>query len=334
MEAERMTGSTHRRHLPVLAALAAVATLATATLALAQNEGSFERTLQVAGPVELAIRTGSGRIRVLPGPAGSVKVSGRVKAGLSWFSGDQSARIRQIEKNPPIQQNGNSIRVGWFADEDLQRYVSISYDVTVPAQASVNANTGSGGVEIGDLRGPVEASSGSGGIVVGRVAGNVVASTGSGGIEVAGAGSLSARSGSGSIRAISVAGPATAKSGSGGVRIGQAGKGDVEVSSSSGEVVVTGVDGAARISASSGGIVVEGRPSGAWNIHSSSGGVTLRLPSDAAFDLDARVSSGRIESAHPVTVSGRIDRQHLQGKVRGGGAPVEVRSSSGGIHIQ
>jgi hypothetical protein len=95
-----------------------------------------------------------------------------------------------------------------------------------------------------------------------------------------------------------------------------------------------GVDGAARVSASSGSIVVEGRPSGPWNVHSSSGGVTLRLPSDAAFDLDARVSSGRIETAHPITLSGTISKQRLLGKVSGGGPLVTVRTSSGGIRIQ
>ncbi|RPJ54965.1 MAG: hypothetical protein EHM24_31140, partial [Acidobacteria bacterium] len=173
-----------------------------------------------------------------------------------------------------------------------------------------------------------------GSITVGRIAGPVVASTGSGGIEVTGAASLSARSGSGSIEATAVAGATTAKTGSGSLRISQTGKGDVDASSSSGEVVVTGVDGAARVSASSGGVHVEGRPAGPWNVHSSSGRVVLQIPADAAFDLDARASSGRIESAHPITVTGRVDRQRLQGTVRGGGALVEVRSSSGGIRIQ
>jgi DUF4097 and DUF4098 domain-containing protein YvlB len=118
------------------------------------------------------------------------------------------------------------------------------------------------------------------------------------------------------------------------VRIAQTGKGDLEVSSSSGGVEVTGVDGAARVSASSGSVYVEGRPAGSWDIHSSSGGVTLRVPSDAAFDLDARVGSGRIVSDHPVTVSGSVGRQRLQGKVRGGGSLVQVRTSSGGIRIE
>jgi hypothetical protein len=330
-----MTHPTRSVRFTRLVALVAAGVFAGAALVSAQsNEGSFQRTLKVDGPVELAIRSGSGHIHVVPGAAGSVAISARIRADRSWFSGDVTAQIRQIEKNPPIEQTGNRIRVGWLADEDLGRHVSISYDVTVPADSSVAANTGSGGIEVGDLKGAVEAKSGSGGITVGHVGGAVTASTGSGGIEVAGAASLNARSGSGSIKGLGIAGPAKANTGSGGVQIVQTAKGGVDVSSASGEVVVSGVDGTATVSASSGGIVVEGRPSGAWSIHASSGSVTLRLPADAAFDLDARASSGGIHSAHPITMSGSIDRNHLQGKVRGGGALVEVHTSSGGIRIQ
>lgn len=315
-------------------ALAAVLLLGPAQLARAQ-QGAFERTLKVTGPVDLTLRSGSGRIRVFPGADGNVKISARIRAGYSWFSGDATARIREIEKNPPIQQAGNSINVGRRGeDESLFRNISISYDVTVPAQTSVVARTGSGGIDIGDLRGSLEAITGSGGIVVGRVAGPVVASTGSGGIEVSGAQSLDVHAGSGSIRADAIAGTTRAKCGSGGIHIAHAGKGDLDVSSSSGEVVVTGVDGAARVSASSGGITVEGRPSGPWTVHASSGGVTLRVPPDASFDLDARVGSGRLDSAHPITTTGRVDRHRMQGKVRGGGALVDVSTSSGGIQIQ
>ncbi len=330
-----MTFTTPARHLTCSGAALAAVLLAIVPCAAARTaEGSFERVLKVTGPVELAIRSGSGRIQVSPGPDGTVRISARLRANRSWFSGDAGERIREIEKNPPIEQSGNVIRIGELADRHVLRNISISYQVTVPARTSLKARTGSGGIDIGDLQGSVDADAGSGGIAVGRVAGPVAASTGSGGIEVAGAAGLTARSGSGSIRAAAVGGSTRARSGSGGVRIGQAGKGDVEVSSSSGEVVVTGVDGAARVSASSGGIVVEGRPSGPWDVHASSGGITLRLPPDAAFELDARVSSGRIDSAHPITVQGPVDRRRLQGKVRGGGPLVAVRSSSGGIRIE
>ena len=245
-----------------LAAIA-IASLAPAPHAAAQAaEGSFERTLKVTGPVELSVRTGSGRIRVYAGPGDTVRIAARLRAGNSWFSGDVSGRIREIEKNPPVEQTGNVIRLGRFADENVARNISISYDVTVPAQAAVNARTGSGGIDIGDLTGPVDANTGSGSITVGRIAGPVTTSTGSGSISVTGAGSLNARTGSGSIRGSAIAGAATASSGSGSVHIAKNGKGDVDVSSSSGEVEVTGVDGAARVSASSGSIVVEGTPVG------------------------------------------------------------------------
>lgn len=326
--------STHAGRKFRLVAIAAAGWLACASPASAQAQGSFERTLKVTGPVDLAIQSGSGEIRVYPGAGDSVTISARIRASRSWFSGDARERIREIEQNPPVEQDGNTIRVGRVGDEARLRNISISYDVRVPAETTLDARTGSGGVDVGDLRGAVEAVSGSGGIVVGRVAGPVAARTGSGGIEVAGAQSLTAQSGSGSIRATGIAGAVTATSGSGGIRIAQAGKGDLDVSSSSGDVEVVGVDGAARVSASSGGILVEGRPTGPWRIHSSSGGVTLRVPPDAAFDLDAHASSGGIESDHPLTVAGRIDNRRLQGKVRGGGPVVEVRTSSGGIRIQ
>ena len=316
-------------------ATAALVWFALAPQAAAQTaEGSFERTLKVTGPVELGVRTGSGRIRVIAGVGDTVKIAARLRADNSWFSGDVSARIREIEKNPPVEQTGNTLQLGRFADEALAKNISISYDVTVPARTTVIARTGSGSIDVGDVSGPVDANTGSGSITVGRVAGPVTASTGSGSIAVTGAGSLNARTGSGSIRGSGVAGSLTASSGSGSVHLAQSGKGDVNVSSSSGTVEVTGVDGAARVSASSGSVVVEGRPAGPWDVHSSSGSVTLRIPADARFDLDAHVSSGRIETTHTITMTGTIDKRRLQGKVQGGGPLVSVRTSSGGIRIQ
>ena len=96
------------------------------------------------------------------------------------------------------------------------------------------------------------------------------------------------------------------------------------------------MDGAARVNSSSGSITIDGRPAGPWSINASSGGITMTVPPDAVFDLDARTSSGSIDSAHPVTmeVTGRIDKRHIQGKVRGGGPLIEASCSSGSIRIR
>jgi DUF4097 and DUF4098 domain-containing protein YvlB len=69
-------------------------------------------------------------------------------------------------------------------------------------------------------------------------------------------------------------------------------------------------------------------------VHTGSGGVQLKLPSDAAFDLDAHTSSGSISIDQPHTVQGSIGRKEVRGRVGGGGVPVEVETGSGDIQIQ
>lgn len=308
------------RRAPLLAASMAVVFLALSLPAAAQGpEGTFERTLKLTGAADLQIQSGSGSITVEPGAAGTVRVSARLKAGNSWTAGgDVEKRIRQIEQNPPIEQQGNVIRVGHFADSDLARNISISYDVTVPADTKLAASTGSGSIAVGAISGPAQVKSGSGSI------------------KVDGAASLDASTGSGSITAASVAGPTKASSGSGSVTISQSGKGDVTVSAASGSIKVTGVDGAARVNSSSGSVTIDGRPAGPWSLHSSSGGISITVPPDASFNLDARTNSGTINSAHPVTmeVTGTVDKRRIQGKVRGGGPLIEASCSSGSIRIR
>ena len=327
-----------RRLSLLTASLAVVLSLVCMLPAAAQGpEGAFERTLKVTGAVDLEVQSGSGSIKVEPGAAGSVRVAARIKADNSWMAGgDVEKRIRQIEQNPPVEQQGNVIRIGRFPDSDLARNISISYEVTVPAATKLAARTGSGSIVIGAIAGPAEVKSGSGSVTVGRVGGAVAASTGSGSIKVDGTGSLEASTGSGPIHAAAVAGPTKASSGSGSITITQSGKGDVTVSASSGGITLIGVDGAARVNSSSGSITIDGRPAGPWSLHSASGGITITVPPDAAFDLDARTNSGTIDSVHPVTmtVTGKVDKHRIEGKVRGGGPLVEASCSSGSIRIR
>jgi len=94
-----------------------------------------------------------------------------------------------------------------------------------------------------------------------------------------------------------------------------------------------GVRGSLEARAGSGDIRAEGDPTGGWIVHTGSGGVHLRLPNDAAFDLNARTSSGSISLEHPVTVQGTLGRKEIRGKVRGGGVQIEVQTGSGNIEI-
>jgi hypothetical protein len=299
-------------------------------------EGSFTRTLTVVGPVDLTISTGSGSIEVRTGSTGQVQILGRIRAhGVHWDGLSAEEQVRRLEADPPIRQSGSDVRLGPIEDRLLKEGVSVSYEVTVPPNTSVRTKSGSGRQRIDGVRGEVDASAGSGGIFIERVAGPVRASAGSGAIELIDTGGgFDVSTGSGSIRADGVAGPVRARAGSGRVQVAiESAEGDVDISTGSGSIAVSGVRGGVRLRAGSGRIVVDGQPIREWNVKASSGSVEMKLPPNAAFELDANTGSGSINSAHPIELQGTLSRRHVQGRVRGGGPRIEASTGSGSIRI-
>jgi DUF4097 and DUF4098 domain-containing protein YvlB len=325
------------RHL-IRLSIVLVAAISTACAVDAQSiavTGTFERALDVNGPVNLDVKTGSGSIRVRRGSGNQVRVVGHIRAQRGfWNSLSAEERVRGIEQNPPIMQSGNSIEIGELERRDLGRNVSISYELTVPDDTRLHSRTGSGSHDIDSIHGPVEAETGSGSIHVGRIGGSVSATTGSGSIEVLGAtDGLTASTGSGSVTARQMMGSVKARSGSGRIDIEYSGAGDGDFGTGSGSITVTGANGRLRAHAGSGSITVDGHPSNDWSIDTGSGSVTLRLPPNAAFDLDASTGSGSVSTRHPIETLGSLSKKHLQGRVRGGGPRLQVSASSGSIHL-
>jgi DUF4097 and DUF4098 domain-containing protein YvlB len=302
--------------------------------AAASSEGSFQRTLNVTGPVNLDLNTGSGNVNVRTGSSSEVQVTGHIKA-TNWFGGDADERIKRIEANPPIEQNGNEIRIGHVNDTEIFHNISISYDLVVPAETQLHSHTGSGSQSVEGLRGQIEIESGSGSLKISDIADTVRAETGSGEIAIDKVkGNVRTKAGSGSIRATDIAGGFEGHTGSGHIVLEQTASGSVHADTGSGGLELRGVHGSLDAQAGSGSISAEGNPTGSWKVHSGSGTIRLKLASDAAFDLDAHTSSGSISVSQPVTVQGSMGRRELRGKVHGGGVPVEVETGSGNIEIR
>jgi DUF4097 and DUF4098 domain-containing protein YvlB len=302
--------------------------------ALADTEGHFDRTLTVSGPVDLEVETGSGNIVVRAGGSGQVEIHGKIHAG--WhMSGDVEQRVHDLEANPPIEQNGNTIRVGHIEDHDRTRNISISYEVIVPAETKLHSSSGSGNVHVDGVAGPAEATSGSGNVSLNNIGGEVHARSGSGDIDLnAVHGNARVSTGSGTVHAMGIAGSFTGSSGSGDVRLEQTAPGDVDVSSGSGTLEIKGAKGAVKAQTGSGNIVAQGDPTGEWKLRTGSGSVEVQFPDQAAYDLFAHTGSGSIQTTHEMTVQGTITPHELHGKVHGGGALVELSTSSGSIQIR
>jgi hypothetical protein len=279
--------------VPALAAL-----ILCAGVLFADEQGSFEKTLTVTGPVDLDVVTDSGGITVLPGPAGSVRVHAILKAQHGWFDfNDAEAHIRELERNPPVEQIGNRVRIGYVHGRDMLRGVSMRLEIYTPAASQLRARADSGGIHAEGIHGPVDCHTDSGGIEVRDVSADVRASADSGGIRLGRiGGSVTARVDSGGIDAIDIAGGIDAEADSGSIRLAQTKPAPIRAKA-------------------------------------DSGGITVRLASGAGYDVNAAAESGSI-SVPEMTVRSTFSRHHVDGKVRGGGPLVNVRVDSGDIKIE
>jgi hypothetical protein len=202
--------------------------------------GSFERTLNVGGSVDLEVETNSGSITVRPGNSSTVQIRAIISASDSSDSYSAEQRARDIEANPPIHQTGNSIRIDRLFDSS-DRHIGISYEIETPPATRLRASTGSGTETIERIQGPVNANTGSGSVRVSDIGDEVRANTGSGRIELDNInGRVDASTGSGGIRASNVMKEVTARTGSGGVQIQLGGSGgfDLHARTGSGRVMV------------------------------------------------------------------------------------------------
>jgi Putative adhesin len=301
----------------LLDTIAFVALLASGLALASTPQGQFEKTFPVTGPVDLEVQTHSGNITVRSGSVGSVTVRGKIYVGDHWLFGDRRAEVSEIEQNPPLRQDGNHIRIDYVNGRDI----SVDYEITVPADTTIRAHSGSGNQTVEGIRANTELESGSGDLRLTQVSGEVRIQTGSG--------NVSAREISGAVRG---------GAGSGDIEIDETGAGDIDLHTGSGNLTVRGVQGSLRLVAGSGEVTADGQQAGDWEIRTGSGNIRVRLPADAAFDANIATGSGTLAVDAPITmtVQGRVNDMHKQiiGKVHGGGPMLTLRTGSGDIHIE
>jgi DUF4097 and DUF4098 domain-containing protein YvlB len=308
--------------------------LAVSTVAFAA-EGRFQRTLQVTGPVALTIQTGAGTITVRTGGDSSVEVRGTIRAWNGFFSnGDAAKKVSYLESNPPIEQEGNVIKIGNIATSGMEHNVSISYELLVPSNTQIKSRTGSGNQTIEGVSGPLEASTGSGDIRASDIGASVQATTGSGEIVLEDIKEgVRASTGSGTIRAIGVGGSVRASTGSGDVTVSQTGVADARLSTGSGNIILKKARGLVHARTASGSITAEGGGQLPWYLESASGNVSVRIPPDLGFNLRAHTVSGSISTNRPLTLQGTFNKREITGKAGNGGFLLDISTVSGNIHI-
>lgn len=190
------------------------------------DQKSFERTFKVAGAVELEVKTGSEDLKVRGGEDGQVLVRCILKtqSDHDFDEADVEKAAQYVESNLPVRQEGNRILIDPLGNREMLRHLSVEYELTVPANARLTYETGSGDLLVEAIRGPVEYSSGSGDVQVRSVQEGIRVHTGSGDVSLEDVGKgtieISTQSGDISVRLDSHAGyDVTAHTGSGDVSV-------------------------------------------------------------------------------------------------------------------
>jgi DUF4097 and DUF4098 domain-containing protein YvlB len=277
------------------AAALSAAVLAIPAMARA-SDATFDKTLSVNGSVQLEVSTGSGYVHVNPGSDNQVHIIGHVHANHGWMGGNSDDQVKQVVDNPPIQQSGNTIRVGQM-HESWFNHVSIDYDITTPKSTHLKAESGSGDLKAVSMNGGVRLETGSG-----------------------------------SVNGDDLGGDGYLQTGSGDIRVNFSNGGNVTAGAGSGSIRLTGVKGSLKAETGSGDISVAGQPVDAWKIEAGSGSIDLNL-GGSKFTLDAETGSGSIHTDQPISMQGSLERHHITGNVNGGGPTVKVETGSGSIRI-
>ena len=213
---------------------------------------------------------------------------------------------------------GNEFVVRTHYDTFRSRGVSVDYRITVPKGVLVtHLETATGKINVADVSGDVDAKASTGAIQIHKVNGFIKAVTSTGSINVD-----------------NVSGDVDAKASTGAIKI-QRVDGFVRAVASTGSIDITGVGGIYEARTSTGKISAEVQAiRDSLEIRSSMGGITVFLSPSIAAQLEVNTSNGSITYEDlPLTVS-QSSKTRLIGRLGEGGGKIDIKTSTGSIHLK
>ena len=285
-------------------------------------EEKFARTEALAKTGKVFLSNVSGDVEVRTWNQDQVKIEAlKASEASSLDKAKENAGLVTID----VTTAGDTLRIetkyperhGFWGGNSVN--VSVDYKLWIPERASLEVKSVSGEVKVAAIGGAAHLGSVSGDIQLGGAAGadvNVV---------------------SGDVTVENILGDAYLKTVSGNVTVTKI-KGSVESETVSGDIELKDVSEAKTVTGKSvsGNITYTGTivAGGNYELTVHSGDLSMRIPANAAFDLEAGTFSGTIDSDFQIQVMGKLSPKEIHGTVNGGGARVRVKSFSGSVEIK
>jgi hypothetical protein len=263
----------------------------------ASPAGAVEKT------VERTFTVSPGGTLIVDADSASVHVSGgdtnqvAVRMTASGSKEDlATAKLDAFQKDDGVTVVMRRGKEGWFnwGSRNSEGHI----EVTVPQHYGIKVHTAGGSVDLRDTIGSATLHTSGGDIVAKNVNGDVEARTSGGGI------------------------------------VADTIRGDVDADTSGGGVRLLNVDGKIRAHTSGGSVQCSlvGINRG-LSATTSGGSIQLTLPRTTTANIEATTSGGEFTSELPVATTQWQDG-HVKGSINGGGQPIDVRTSGGGISLR
>jgi hypothetical protein len=318
------------RNLLILSALAVTASAAT--------EENISRQLDVTPGGKLVVDVDFGAINVAPGADDKVVIEAHRKIDFR----DEAKEKEYLATAPvAISQDGNAVTVrvqktksrGFWSFGHSE--MDARYTIRVPKRFETDLHTEGGDVSAGEITGNANIKTSGGNLSFKHLEGTLSANTSGGSIELEDCrGPMEIETSGGDITVADGTGTLEAKTSGGRIDVRNF-SGDTEVRTSGGNLNLERITGKI-IGKTSGGSIRASIPDavvGDVRLETSAGNIDLSLPATATVDIDASTSVGEIFSRLPFETSD-VDKEHLRGKLNGGGKSVKLQTSAGNITIQ
>jgi len=296
---------------------------------------------------------------------GSISVSGvatseaKVEMYVNGNNGNSQLSKEEIQKRLDeyyevnINYSNNMLTAtakNKYNNMDWKKGLSISFKVYVPKNVSTDLATSGGSIKLTNLSGTQKFATSGGSLSVDGVSGNVDGATSGGSIKVTNSqdeielatsggsieadnckGNLRLATSGGSLKLTNLSGKIKAETSGGSVN-GNNVSGTLSAHTSGGSINLSDLACSLETSTSGGHISVGIKQLGEYvKISNSGGNIDVRLPKDKGLDLSLR--GDKIKVTPMNNFSGSTDDDRIDGKLNGGGVPVDVRAGSGRVSI-
>lgn len=308
--------TTPRRATTHLAAvlLGLFASLPILSWAATESE-TVEKSFKVGGSAKVQVQGFNGSITVREGSKDTVEVKcTKYVQSLTGIGARQALEKIVVE----MTQDGDRIKIEARTESgSFLRNCGANFDLEIPESAEVSAKTTNGSIRMHDIRGGAELRTTNGSIVVEDGSGKLLARTTNGSIMTEFDGDLLDLETTNG--AITIDGKAR----------------EVKANSTNGRICVElGKDPSeVALGTTNGSIHFEGGLKGNSEFRSTNGSITLQLPAQLAFEIDAATSNGSVRNKFKMDQIESQKKRELRARRGQDGASIKVRTSNSSITI-